>query len=79
MSNLETSITNYMKNAEKAIQIQKNIIANLKETITAKNELHNTLIEYIQKIYDNLTSKDPVMQAEAMWHLNNLAYPKETK
>lgn len=79
MSNLADTIDNYINSSEKIIEMQSQTIAKLKETIAAKSQLHNTLVEYVQRIYDALQSTNPTIKEDAMWHLANLAYPKETK
>lgn len=71
------SITEYMNSAEKIINLQKQTIEKLKETIAAKNTLHDSLIDYVKKIYDVLETGSDKAKEDAMWHLRNLCYPND--
>jgi len=75
----EETINEYVYSSEQMIESQRQMIEKLKEAIELKNKMYNTAIEYAQLIYKGLQSTDPELKTNAMWHLNKLAYPEETK
>lgn len=69
----DEQINEYVYSSEKVIEKQRETIATLRELVNSKNKVYDTLLEYIQKIYTGLCSTDPAIQANALWHLANLA------